>query len=672
MHPFDQEGDGSVESLIDSFEQPPEVLLHRIDPDRSGLREDWQQSLLPEEHQPYLKSVLDTNADGLLDVLIASHPVNQGIEQQQIYLNDGTGPLNPAYTFRTNRQFRFFSDLDGNGLADAVFEDRAYGVCWSRSPGEFDEELIFRPGERAQELLAANFDNDRITDLVTWNRGLRSDPVVEPLMVRRGLGDGGFETVLLLPAPGGASLAGLGADYEAADLNSDGMLDLVARVGWEPPQTEIHVAYATSAFRFKPWRAYRVPIAPRSKSYGDFDGDQSIDLLVSNDTGFGSSQPAVVPVIIRREEWSIRAPIELAPAGTWHHVAVVTDIDFDRRADILYALSGNDSPTQVLVRRSGPGATFDDPRAVWTARHPQPVGAPDLRGFDHDGIEDVLLQTNPPLGADPSEVPRIRVLKGTGRLEMQTIFRDPDPRHRFHSAIADIDRDGQFDLISTVGPSLRLGSGDGNFGEQSGSWFEVPSDRSQAGDFFGAGSQQWIGVRQIGGMWWYVFSERRGRALDQDQAAPDLRIELLPASTTDGKPLGFSGRWHVATSLRDDCDSAPAGTILVESPIPDAPVLFVESADEEIRVYRSTETQQHAIVLRGLDQAASRARLAIIAREGGVAANRGQELGLRAHRALGPSPATLDDPLEPANTWTLIERSRFKRDRLDDAVRYRP
>jgi hypothetical protein len=432
------------------------------------------------------------------------------------------------------------------------------------------------------------------------------------------------------------------------------------------------VAYATSAFRFKPWRAYRVPIAPRSISYGDFDGDQSIDLLVSNDTGVGSSQPAVVPVIIRREEWSIRAPIELAPAGTWHHVAVVTDIDFDRRADILYALSGNDSPTQVLVCRSGPGATFDDPRAVWAARHPQPVEAPDLRDFDHDGIEDGLLQTNAPLGADPSEVPRIRVLKGTGRLEVQTIFRDPDPRHRFHSAIADIDRDGQLDLISTVGPSLRLGSGNGNFGEWSGSWFEVPSDRSQAGDFLGAGSQQWIGVRQIGGTWWYVFSERRGRVLDQDQAAPDLKIELLPASTTDGKPLGFSGRWHVATSLRDDCDSAPAGTILLESPIPDAPVLFVESADEETRVYRSTETQQHAIVLRGLDQAASRVRLAIIAREGGVAVNRAQELGLRAYRSLGPSPATLDDPLEPANTWTLIERFRFKRDRLDDAVRYRP
>jgi hypothetical protein len=247
MHPFDQEGDSRVELLIDSFEQPAELLLHRIDTDRSGLREVWQQSLLPEEHRPYLKSVLDTNADGLLNVLIASHPVNQGIEQQQIYLNDGTGPLNPAYTFRTNRQFRFFSDLDGNGLAAAVFEDRVYGVFGSRSPGEFDEELIFRPGERAQELLAANFDNDRITDLVTWNRGLRSDPVVEPLTIRRGLGDGRFETVLLLPAPGGASLARLGAEYEAADLNSDGMLDLVARIGGELPQTEIHVAYASWA-----------------------------------------------------------------------------------------------------------------------------------------------------------------------------------------------------------------------------------------------------------------------------------------------------------------------------------------------------------------------------------------------------------------------------------------
>jgi uncharacterized protein (TIGR03437 family) len=288
--------------------------------------------------QPAPVAIADFNHDGKLDLAASG----------QIALGRGDGTFGPPRPMSPTWFVAEAGDFNGDGLPDlAAVQTGACGnadsACSSLLILLGNGDGTFRSGYRAQILggytpLVADFNRDGKPDLaVSFGNAIA---------VFLGNGDGSFRALSAIALPAGTFTR----TPLAADLNGDGILDLVSRsqvlfgLGdgtFHPP-----IPYAPSA-------GASAPVSETAFALTDLDGDGRIDIATVENP---PDQPLTdrMRIFLGRGDGTFMAPVELA-VGWGPQPGIAADLDGDGRSDPLVPNWRSNSLTLLLAKTGQQG-----------------------------------------------------------------------------------------------------------------------------------------------------------------------------------------------------------------------------------------------------------------------------------------------------------------------------
>ncbi|MCK6447047.1 MAG: VCBS repeat-containing protein [Planctomycetes bacterium] len=432
----------------------------------------------------------DLDGDGKQDVLAqGSHGLTSGFAAA---FGDGVRGFDGRVEF-SNALGRAVAigDVDGDGSNEAIIATDPWGAGYAFQTWKLDRTQEMLVAEtptvfEAASLVAADFDADGRVDLA----GLPNSQSPKFIGLFRGLGDGAFAAAGSVQI--GASISGI----DAADVDSDGLLDLVGGAG-----SSVFIALQTPGLTFAP-----CVFIPKTSGLGvttfeDFDSDGHVDLLA---VGYPSGwpPPPFSTGFFRGLGAGAFAPPVLTPltgGPVIPRIPRIADFDGDGTLDIA-----SFSATQLELWFGAGGISFTPGPIHRTATLPSGWGA-----ADHDGNVaadafvryggDMVLHVNP--GVASIDVPRrvpstkftpdlVADATGDGRPDVLGIADAPKlgiivhpglgdggftselalstSTKAYHVAVGDLDRDGDPDVAALTASfpgtvAVFSGDGSGNF-----------------------------------------------------------------------------------------------------------------------------------------------------------------------------------------------------------------
>ena len=222
----------------------------------------------------YSGRLVDLDRDGDLDVVIS----NDEPDPKLVYLNDGKGHFHVGSTFGKPEwptRNATVADINGDSLPDIVIANRgdstsANYICLNRGGGRFDADCTAFSREPATTITAADFNRDGLIDLAVPYRDRGQSRVY--LAGPKATFDAG-RTIAFGPPDATIRMT------EAADLDGDGLLDLVAideNVG-----TAVYFAQRSGGFA-EAVRVANAKPAPYAVLVSDVNRDGKPDIVVGN------------------------------------------------------------------------------------------------------------------------------------------------------------------------------------------------------------------------------------------------------------------------------------------------------------------------------------------------------------------------------------------------------
>jgi hypothetical protein len=286
----------------------------------------------------YSGLLVDLDRDGDLDVVIS----NDAPDPKRIYLNDGKGHFTQSSTFgRPQWETRHASvaDLDGDGWLDIIVANRptivdgrptgdaANYICPNRGAGRFDSDCQAFSREPATTITAADFNGDRLIDLVVPFRDRGQS------FVYINGGHGTFDLNRRVPfGPADARIRMV----ESADLDGDGVRDLVAID--EERGVTVYFGRGNGSFSEGVLIADG-KVTPYALTVGDLNADSKIDIVVGH---------VEAPSTIYFNDGSGRhyTAVQFGDAKGTVYGFSIGDVDRDGRPDIAVARS--DAPNLLF------------------------------------------------------------------------------------------------------------------------------------------------------------------------------------------------------------------------------------------------------------------------------------------------------------------------------------
>jgi hypothetical protein len=393
--------------------------------------------VFPLDYYPVLEAV-DWNGDGRIDLL--------------------------AGGFITGRVF-WFENVGANPDGTPRLKDRGPLIT---------EGHPLNVGDWAAAPTAADLDGDGDFDLITGSMAMTSgggDSINRDHFLRYFENCGTRTDPRLVEQPfskvGTFPAAGLGTP-RAADLNGDGLLDLVVSAGENVflffnvgtprrPRFAVHDRPLSAA-----WGSLPLPIT--GLQFLDWDGDGTRDFLsgltVYRGRAKAGSQGEFTPEPLLQGDNRIAHP---SPRGDSWIFTQLADLDCDGRLDLLFGT--HEGNVWLHPNRGGRPPRFDEPgeqlkttegKAIRVGpRAGQPVDFDVLQGarttfaaadFDRDGRLDLVVGDT---------YGKVRYFRNAGTRDgdvsrFEAPFEIADVKIRLQPFAADWDRDGQFDVIASA------------------------------------------------------------------------------------------------------------------------------------------------------------------------------------------------------------------------------
>ena len=436
------------------------------------------------QYDPVSVAVGDFNHDGKLDLVAA----NSGSNTVSILLGNGDGTFQPqvAYAVGNDPVSVAVGDVDGDHNLDLVVANAMsnnLSILLGKGDGTFQQQTTYAVGKDPVSVALRDFNKDGKLDLAVVVAGAPGSPGV--LAIVLGNGDGTFRppvnyTVGLSPSSvtvgdfngdgnpdlavanlrsgnvsillgegngafqAGGSYAPGGNFVAAADLNSDGKLDLVVC-----PGTDVTIVLlGNGKGGFQTVENYAVGPTPYSVAVGDFNGDGNQDLVVANH-GYHT-----VSVLLGNGDGTFQPQVQYAgPSGQFPWAVAVGDFNGDGKLDFVVT-NANTDPAFISVFLGNGDGTFQPPNTY-------PVGNGGLTyvvaaDFNHDGKLDLAITS----GSNG-----LWILLGNGDGTFQPAVNYAISIGTGQMGVGDFNGDGNPDLAIATGTNVAIlmGNGDGSF-----------------------------------------------------------------------------------------------------------------------------------------------------------------------------------------------------------------
>jgi hypothetical protein len=227
------------------------------------------------------------------------------------------------------------------------------------------------------------------------------------------------------------------------DLNGDTVPDVVtANLTSGGQQNRIYLASTVGDTMFEDVTDQSIPpVRTRSTdiALGDLDGDGDLDMVVANwRTGDATAAARGLMVYINDGDAVFGDPLELFPNGdTGVFGVAVADFDGDSDQDIFASVDG--SPCVLFLNDGNAG--FGLAPVSWLPSFTVAGRLPAAGDVDGDGSVDLVVPS-------ANSQDRLLLNDGEGRFWDATADLLPvDPNHTEHALLADVDLDGDLDLL---------------------------------------------------------------------------------------------------------------------------------------------------------------------------------------------------------------------------------
>jgi hypothetical protein len=310
------------------------------------------------------------------------------------------------------------ADLNGDGFPDvattnAVFGPSTMAVFLGKANGEFQSPVSYPTGYFTSGIVAGDFNNDGIPDLLTMSQ----DGTIALFI---GKGDGTFQT------PKTDNIGGLPVAIVLGDFNRDGILDF-ATIDYFANSASVSLGDGDGTFKTPV--PYTIGSGPFYMATADFNGDGYLDLAAVNDND------STVSVLLGNGDGTFQSQKTYGVGGQVEFIAT-GDLNLDGKPDIVVA-NYSDQTVGVLL---GKGDGTFEPQVTYK------VGGPDsglaIADLNGDGIPDIVASYY-----HPSQV-GVLLGKGDGTFEAVHEY-NTGQSQGYEVTIADLNGDGTPDLISS-------------------------------------------------------------------------------------------------------------------------------------------------------------------------------------------------------------------------------
>jgi len=468
-------------------------------------------------------AVGDVSGDGIPDLVV---PAQSSPLTTSVLPGTGNGAFGAAQTILTNQPIygtpmhASVIDLDHDGTLDIVIgDDYAVQIISSHGDGTYaPKPTLYHQPYIARAWVATDLDGDGQPDLAYAGTGVDAVGILFA-------DHGGF-----IAAPQYATAAGPN-DLVLVDINRDQHLDAVV-LAYTAGTISILLGAGDGTFGTK--RDAATGTSPRGFAVADADGDGALDVLALSSSGLDVLRGKGDGSLVAKQSFAAGAGYALMSAdftsdgrpdvavayGSMNTVAnagdgtfptaamgpaiptnqglgaVTADLDGNGTPDVALAIMNYPSTGGTLITFAGNGAGgFQQLDSIPLPQAAIAVASADL---NHDGKLDLVVTQ---LAGVPnhltSALGTVSVFLGSGGGHFKPPTSYPADVYPTHLTIADLDGDGELDLIvDGEATEVLHGRGDGTFGPRTP--YGLLNAISTAGDVDGDGIMDLVATSRIG------------------------------------------------------------------------------------------------------------------------------------------------------------------------------